>query len=171
MFLLVIKLIILTAVSVPTATSQASTCDSEILSQAESSFRNRNQSLKVHQQAEVDIKHAIESCPSKRLERRLRIVQEELAMTDLQLATFYLHADGVGQLKAAIYRLKMIDDNYPRFSQMDRVVFMLGDLSDRNGSAHDAANYFRRVVANYPRSPYAPHARKRLAELAANGET
>jgi TolA-binding protein len=54
---------------------------------------------------------------------------------------------------------------------MDHVLFLLGDYSDRNGDAHDAANYFRRVIARHPRNAYAAEARKRLAQLIANGET
>jgi outer membrane protein assembly factor BamD (BamD/ComL family) len=149
------------------------TCDGARV-QAEASFRQRHD-LKTRQQAELDLKRALESCTSSdvhsRLGRRLRTVQEEIAMTHLQIALFYPHADGVGLLKAALSHLRIVDQDYPNFSRMDRVLFLLGDYSDRNGDAHDAANYFRRVIARYPRNIYAAEARKRLAQLTANGET
>jgi outer membrane protein assembly factor BamD (BamD/ComL family) len=167
MFLL---LIIFSSFAVQATTSSCETARV----QSEASFRHRHD-LKARQQAELDLKHALESCASSaghsRLERRLQTVQEEIATTHLQIALFYPHADGVGLLKGALSHLRIIDQNYPNFSRMDRVLFLLGDYSDRTGDAHDAANYFRRVIARYPRNACAAEARKRLAQLTANGET
>jgi hypothetical protein len=155
--------------------SQASTPSCETARvQAETSFRLRHD-LKTRQQAELDHRRALESCASSvsraRLGRRLRTVQEEIALTHLQIALFLPRADGVGLLKGALSHLRTIDQDYPNFSRMDRVLFLLGDYSDRNGATNDAANYFRRVIARYPRNAYAAQARKRLAQLTANGET
>ena len=173
MFLLLIQFVLFAAVAAPPNATQSATCDTA-RSRAESSFRQRN-NLKTRQQAELNLKRALESCVSTpvrpRLERRLRRVQEEIALTHLQIALFYRRADGVGLLKGALSRLRVVDENYPNFSQMDYVLFLLGDFSDQNGNAQDAANYLRRLIANYPRSSYAETARKKLAELVANGET
>ena len=173
MFLFLIQFALAAAVAPQGETTQGPTCEAA-RSQAESSFRRRN-NLKTRQQVEADLKRAVESCTSaaavSRLERRLRTVQEEIAMTHLQIALFYPHADGVGLLKAALMHLRIVDADYRNFSQMDHVIFLLGDYSDRNGDANDAVKYFRRVIETYPRSSYAREARKRLAILAAKGET
>jgi outer membrane protein assembly factor BamD (BamD/ComL family) len=165
-----LTLIILGAIA---AQSSPPTCEAA-RTQAETSFRQRS-NLKTRQQAEVDLKRALEPCASSaaqsQLKRRLRTVQEEIAATHLQIAMFYPRADGVGLLKGALSHLRIIDENYSKFSRMDHVLFLLGDFSDRSGATHDAANYFRRVIARYPRNAYAAQARKRLAQLAANGET
>ncbi len=173
MFLFLIHLVLVPVIAPQADVAQGSTCVMARF-QAESSFRRRN-NLKTRQQAEGDLKRALESCVSSasapRLERRLRTVQEEIGMTHLQIALFYPHADGVGLLKGALSHLRIVDEQYPNFSQTDRVLFLLGDFSDRNGDADDAVKYFRRVIATYPRSSYAAEARKRLMELTANGET
>ena len=169
LFLIPLALFALT----PPQSTNSSTCEAA-RAQAESSYRQRN-SLKTRQRAEINLNHALELCVSNpvhlRLDRRLRIVQEEIAFTHLQIALFYPRADGVGLLKGALSHLRLVDENYPNFSQFDRVLFLLGDYSDRNGDARDAAIYFRRLIANYPRSSYVAEARKRLAGLSANGET
>ena len=134
MFLFLIHLVLVPVVAPQGGVTQGSTCWMA-RSQAESSFRRRN-NLKTRQQAEGDLKRVLESCVSSastpRLERRLRTVQEEIAMTHLQIALFYPRADGVGLLEGALSHLRIVDEQYPNFSQMDRVVFLLGDYSDRN---------------------------------------
>ena len=149
-------------------TSGATKLDCQSLrSKADSSYRKRSD-LKTRQRAEIDLKGALEECalsePSK-LERRLRTVQEEIAMTQLLVAEFYLKYSNGQVVKAALSRLQRIDNNYRNFSQMDRVLFMLGDLSDKDGTDDNAVRYFQRLIADYPRSSYAVQARERLAAL------
>src|ERR1043165_176753 len=133
MFLLAQLLMFGALSSTQGARLREATCDQELLSRADSSFRRRDKrrGLRTLEQAQADINDVLESCPlvrgRSRFERRLQIVHEEIALVNLQLADFYLHA---GLEKGALARLIMIDEHYPRFSQMDRVVFLLGDLSD-----------------------------------------
>ena len=171
MFLLVIHLALF-AVAMPQA-GVSPTCELSRV-QAESSFRQRND-LKTRQQAEADLQRALEACATEpvhpRLERRLRIVQDEIATTHLQIALWLPHADGVGLLKGALYHLRIINETYSNYSHTDRVLFLLGDYSDRNGDAQDATKYFQRLIATFPLSSYAMPARERLAKLSAGGET
>jgi hypothetical protein len=168
-----LSLLILGAMATQVAAAQPSTCE-QARSLADASFRQRT-NLKTRQQSEGDLKVALQQCTSatvrSRLDRRLRTVQEEIALTHLAIAEVLPHADGIGLTTSALSRLLLIERDYPNFSRMDRVLFLMGDYSDRLGNAPDAANYFRRLIADYPRSSFTEQARKRLADLAPKGET
>lgn len=144
-------------------------CDPRVISQAESSFRHRKDSLKALEEAERDLNTLLRSCPltagNTGVEKRLRLVQEEAAQANVYIALYYLRADGSGLLQGALSRLKRVDERYPRFSKRDYVLYLLADLSEKNGSQDEAVNYCRRLMAEYPRSIYARRARKRLLEF------
>jgi outer membrane protein assembly factor BamD (BamD/ComL family) len=154
-------------------------CDPQILSQAESSFRDhrdptRRPGFKGLERAETDIEHLLQTCPLNRqyllFERRLRIVREEMAQHNMYLALAVLRMDGVHLLQGALTRLRQVGEEYPHFSRHDYVLYMLADLSERNGSRDDAVKYYRRLISEYPRGIYAKRARKQLFEFQRVGD-
>ena len=156
------------------AAERDSPCDRQILSQAESSFRERRDpsrrpGFKGLERAETDIEHLLRICPLTPehvlFEERLQIVHEEMALHNMSIALLYLNADGIGLLKGALSRLREVDERYPHFSRRDYVLYMLADLSERTGSRDDAVKYYRTLISDYPRSIYARRARKQLYDF------
>ena len=102
-------------------------------------------------------------------ELRLREVQENLAMHNLQVARFYYkrNANDNGGLKGAQSRLREILEKYPNFSYMDEVLMRLGDLYVQEEEPDEAAKYYQQVVRDWPNSEYAEKAKDQLTKIGA----
>lgn len=96
--------------------------------------------------------------------QRLREVQEILAEGAFAVARFYYiqAADSAAQP-----RFKELIDRYPNFSQADEALYMMGRSLERGGEKTEeaAAEYYARIVRDYPLSERADDAKKRLASL------
>jgi outer membrane protein assembly factor BamD len=90
-------------------------------------------------------------------------------MHSLQIARFYRDRfyHGVGGLKGAQSRLREIVEKYPKFSYMDEVLFMLGDLYIQEEEPDEAAKYFQMVARDYPSGDFAEKAREELNKIGA----
>jgi len=97
-------------------------------------------------------------------QQKLRDVQEVLAAHEYAAASFYHHK---GSMPAAANRLTGMVDQYPLFSMSDEALWMLGDSYDRMGDRFEdkAAGAYSRIVKDYPLSPHADAATKKLVAM------
>jgi len=102
-------------------------------------------------------------------ERRLKEVQENLAMHNLQVARFYYSRNehGNGGLRGAQSRLREIVEKYPYFTYMDEVLYRLGDLYVQEEEPDEAAKFYQQVVRDWPNSEYAEKAKDQLTKIGA----
>ena len=89
-------------------------------------------------------------------------VQENLAMADLGVGQYYA---GKGNFAGARLRYQDIADNYPRFSQMDDVLFDLAGVQEKSNNPDEAAINYGKIVSAYPFSKHAEEAKARLSSL------
>jgi len=97
-------------------------------------------------------------------QQKLREVQEVLAAHEYAAAAFYHHK---GAMPAAANRFTGVVDQYPLFSMADEALWMLGDSYDRMGDRFEdkSAAAYTRIVKDYPLSPHAEAAKKRLEAM------
>ncbi|CDM64933.1 outer membrane protein assembly factor BamD [Pyrinomonas methylaliphatogenes] len=124
--------------------------------------------------AEQRLKALLQQFPQTNLrpevEQRLREVQDNLAMHNLQVANFYFDRYAQGKAsnpKGAQSRLREIVEKYPNFSRMDEVLFKLGVTYVQEEEPDEAAKFFQQLVRNYPNSEYAEKAREQLETIGA----
>jgi outer membrane protein assembly factor BamD len=124
--------------------------------------RDRDEAL----EAEGAFQTFLQKYPSnpnyKDAQQRLRDVQEVLAEGEFRIAEFYYirKAD-----RAAAARLSALIERYPLYSEADRANYMLGNLYDRTEHGDIAAQYYARIVKDYPLSPLAGDAKARLVKI------
>ncbi|HET6979119.1 MAG TPA: outer membrane protein assembly factor BamD [Pyrinomonadaceae bacterium] len=119
--------------------------------------------------AELRLKVLLQTYPKSPLrstvEDRLREVQENLAMHNLQIARFYYDVKfktDKGGLKGSQSRLKEIVDKYPCFSFNDEVFYRLGATFQAEEEPDEAARYYQKLVQEYPDSEFNEKAREQL---------
>ena len=124
--------------------------------------RDRNEAL----EAEAAFQTYLEKYPNSELtpqvQQRLREVQEVLAVGDFQVASFYYlrRVD-----RAAAARLGDLVNRYPLFSEADQANWMLGSIYERTEHSDIAAQYYTRIVRDYPLSPLAVDAKAKLTKF------
>ncbi len=94
--------------------------------------------------------------------QHLREVQEVIAEGDYRVAYYYYVK---GDKRAAAARLMGVTNRYPLYSNSDRALFMLGDIFESAEKKELAANYYSRIVRNYPLSKYVPDAKSKLVAM------
>jgi len=94
--------------------------------------------------------------------QHLREVQEVIAEGDYRVAYYYYTK---GDKRAAAARLIGVTNRYPLYSRSDHALWMLGDIFDKAEKKEVAANYYARIVKNYPLSKEAPNAKARLVAM------
>jgi outer membrane protein assembly factor BamD len=94
--------------------------------------------------------------------QHLREVQEVIAEGDYRVAYYYYTK---GDKRAAAARLIGVTNRYPLYSKADHALWMLGDIFDKAEKKEVAANYYARIVRNYPLSSEAPQAKARLVAM------
>ena len=94
--------------------------------------------------------------------QHLREVQEVIAEGDYRVAYYYY---AKGDKRAAAARLIGVTSRYPLYSRSDHALWMLGDIFDKAEKKEVAANYYVRIVKNYPLSREAPNAKARLVAM------
>jgi outer membrane protein assembly factor BamD len=124
--------------------------------------------------AEQRLKALLQQYPQTKLrpavEDHLREVQENLAMHDFQVGTFYMEARykaHAGGLKGAQSRFKEIIEKYPNFSLRDEVLFRLAYTYQQEEEPDEAAKYYQEILRNYPNSDFADKARDQLSIIGA----
>ena len=150
--------------------------DRVMLKMAEAEMRQMglaNRDVTRARKAEQRLKAVLQQYPNTPLrnavELRLFEVQENLGMHSLQIARFYRDRfyRGIGGLKGAQSRAKEIVEKYPKFTYMDEVLFMLGDLYVQEEEPDEAAKYFQMIARDYPNSEFAEKAREELSKIGA----
>jgi len=94
------------------------------------------------------------------VEQRLREVQEVIAEADFRVAKYYYSK---GSYNGAAKRLTEIVDRYPLYSHADEALWMLAKSAERYEKLQPyASDYYRRIVRDYPSSPYVQQSKARL---------
>jgi len=116
--------------------------------------------------AEEEFQIFLQKYPQSKLapeaEQRLREVQEVLAEGDYRIARFYYIKRSH---RAAASRLIELTNRYPLYSQADRALWMLGNIFERSEKSDVAAQYYSRIVREYPLSGLGDDARAKLTKL------
>jgi outer membrane protein assembly factor BamD len=89
-------------------------------------------------------------------------VQENLALSDLGVGQYY---ESKGNFAGARGRFQGIVDQYPRFSQMDGVLFNLASILEKSNNPEDASIHYGKIVSAYPFSKHSEEAKARLNSL------
>lgn len=130
----------------------------------EKSDRDRSEAL----EAEAAFQTYLQKYPNSEFyaqaQQRLREVQEVLAEGDYRIANFYYirRAD-----RASASRLLDLVNRYPLYSQADRANWMLASVYDRTEHGDVAAQYYARIVKQYPLSSLAAEAKGKLVKFGA----
>ncbi|MEA2172841.1 MAG: outer membrane protein assembly factor BamD [Blastocatellia bacterium] len=145
--------------------------DDAMLKIAESEMRQMglaNRDVSHARKAEQRLKVILQQFPNSTLrpqvEMRLKEVQENLGLHNLQVARFYYerNENHKGGLKGAQSRLREIVEKYPFFSYMDEVLFRLGVTYMEEEEPDEAAKYFQQVVRDYPNGQFVEKSRDQL---------
>ena len=97
-------------------------------------------------------------------QQHLRDVQEILAEGDFRIGYYYYVK---GDKRAAAGRLIVLTNRYPLYSRADKALWMLGDIFQTSEKKEIAANYYARIVRDYPLSQLVPDAKGRLKGMGA----
>jgi outer membrane protein assembly factor BamD len=129
------------------------------------SDRDISHARKAEQRLKVLLQQYPKSPLRGTVEARLREVQENLAMHNLQIARFYYDVKfrtDKGGLKGSQSRLKEIVDKYPCFSFNDEVFYRLGATYQAEEEPDEAARYYQKLVQEFPESEFNEKAREQL---------
>ena len=129
------------------------------------SDRDISHARKAEQRLKVLLQQYPKSPLRGTVEARIREVQENLAMHNLQIARFYYdvkYTTGKGGLKGSQSRLKEIVDKYPCFSYNDEVFYRLANTYQAEEEPDEAARYYQKLIQDFPESEYNEKAREQL---------
>ncbi|MFN8006830.1 MAG: outer membrane protein assembly factor BamD [Terriglobia bacterium] len=116
--------------------------------------------------AERELKAFLQDYPDSPLReeaaQKLRDVQEVLGTANLRVANQYMLTK---RYDASIRRVKWTIQDYPDFSRMDDALWVLGQSLEKKKQIPAAGYYYGKIVSEYPSSPFAESAKKRLEEL------
>jgi outer membrane protein assembly factor BamD len=117
-------------------------------------------------QAEAELQTFLEKYPTSPLvpqaEQHLRETQEVLAEGNFRIARFYYIR---GANKAAGARLLELTSRYPLYSQADKANWMLAQIYEKTEHNDYAAQYYTRIVKDYPLSPLAGDSKLKLTKF------
>lgn len=146
--------------------------DDALLKVAETEMRQMGLSdrdISHARKAEQRLKALLQRYPQSDLrqqaELRLRQVQDNLAMHNLQVARFYYdsrYSHKKGGLKGAQDRLKEITEKFPGFCLMDEVLFRYATTFLEEEEPDEAAKLYQQIVRDYPNSEYVEKAKEQL---------
>lgn len=124
--------------------------------------------------AEQRLKALLQQYPQTKLRpevmERLRQVQDNLAMHNLQIARFYYetrYKTKKGGLKGSQDRLKEVVEKYPGFCLMDEVLFRLATTFQEEEEPDEAAKFYQQLVRDHPNSEFVEKAKEQLAVIGA----
>jgi outer membrane protein assembly factor BamD len=118
------------------------------------------------EQALIEFKKVINDYPlteeANIAREKIKICEERLAEHTLSIAELYYKRK---VYKASISRLKDILTNYPSYSKLDEVFFLLGDSYYKANQEEESIPYFTKLISDYPQSKYAEKAQERMEEI------
>jgi outer membrane protein assembly factor BamD len=124
--------------------------------------RDRTQALQAEDAFQTMILKYPKSKWTPEATQRLREVQEVLAQGDYDVARFY---DIRMAYKAAAARLLELTARYPLFSQSDKANWTLAEIYQKAERGDLAAQFYGRIVRDYPLSDLVPDAKRKLQQL------
>ncbi len=86
--------------------------------------------------------------------QELQVVNDRLAAHELVIGDFYAKFYGQGICLATINRLESLPEDYPNFSRMDEVHYLLGVAYRRCRRQEDADREFEKLRRDYPDSQF-----------------
>ncbi len=126
--------------------------------------RDRDEALSAESAFQTYLQKYPSNPLAAQVEQRLRDVQEVLAEGDFRVASFYYLRRND---RAAAARLTELVNRYPLYSQADHVNWMLANIFDRTEHADVAAQFYGRIVQDYPLSPLVADAKAKLLKFGA----
>lgn len=132
--------------------------------QMEKADRDPNNALRAEQECRTLLTQFPNSKFAPVAEQRLREIQEVLGEQEMRVGEFYHHK---GQNAAAANRLGGLVDQYPLYSRADEALWVEADSYGRMGPRfrQRTGEALAKIVKDYPLSPYAPQAKKKLESL------
>jgi outer membrane protein assembly factor BamD len=100
----------------------------------------------------------------KEADQRLQEVQDRLAKHEQIVARFYMKRKS---WTAAVQRLNGLVEDYPNYSDRASVFYDLATSLDALGRHGEARLYYERVISEFPKSEWAPKAKRRLDTMKA----
>ncbi len=143
--------------------AQSKICEIHIR-QMEKADRDPNNALRAEQECRDLLTKYPNSKFAARTQQRLREIQETLAQAEMVAGDYYYNK---GALAAATNRLTGLVGQYPLYSRAAEALWMDGNAYSRLGTRFraKAGDAYTRIVRDYPLSPYADQAKKKLQEL------
>ncbi len=118
------------------------------------------------EQALQEFKRLITDYPlsdeAKEAREKAKLCEEKLASHTLSIGELYYKRKA---FPAAIGRLKDILSNYPTYSGLDHVFFVLGDSYYQMDQIDESVPYFTKLISDYPQSKFAKKAQDRMKEI------
>jgi outer membrane protein assembly factor BamD len=132
--------------------------------QMEKADRDSNNALRAEQECRDLLTKYPNSKFAPQTQQRLREVQETLAQAEMVAGDYYYNK---GALAAATNRLTGLVGQYPLYSRAAEALWMDGNAYSRLGTRFraKAGDAYAKIVRDYPLSPYADQAKKKLQEL------
>jgi outer membrane protein assembly factor BamD len=145
------------------AESQKKICDIHF-AQMEKADRDPNNALRAEQECRTLITAYPNSKYVPQTEQELRQIQEVLASAEFASGEFYLHK---GANAAAANRFEPLVGQYPLYSHADLSLWNASDAYSKMGPRfrNNQAGALSKLVKDYPLSPYADAARKKLQSM------
>ncbi len=119
-------------------------------------------------QALAELKKVLSVYPlseeAKTAREKIANCEERLAEHEYLIGKYYFRIEAY---QAAVNRLTGILTNYPLYKGMDKVYFTLGTCYLEWGKPAEAIPFLTKLTADFPKSPLAVQAKKRLSEAEA----
>ena len=143
--------------------AQSKICEIHIR-QMEKADRDPSNALRAEQECRDLLTKYPNSKFAPATQQRLREIQETLAQAEMVAGDYYYNK---GALAAATNRLTGLVGQYPLYSRAAEALWMDGNAYSRLGARFraKAGDAYTRIVRDYPLSPYADQAKKKLQEL------
>jgi outer membrane protein assembly factor BamD len=129
------------------------------------SDRDTTHARKAEQRLKALLQRYPQSDLRPQVELRLRQVQDNLALHNLQVARFYIDArykPNKTGLKGGQDRLREIIEKYPHFCLMDEVLYKFAWTFQEEEEPDEAAKLYQQLVRDYPNSEYVEKAKEQL---------
>jgi outer membrane protein assembly factor BamD len=118
------------------------------------------------EQALQEFKRLITDYPlseeAKEAREKLKVCEEHLAAHILSIGLVYYKRKAY---PASISRLKEVLSDYPTFSGLDEVFFILGDSYFKMDQFEESVPYYTKLITDYPQSKFIKKAQERMAEI------
>lgn len=99
---------------------------------------------------------------AKEARENIKVCEEKLAAHTLSIGNLYYKRKAY---PAAISRLKEILSNYPTYSGLDEVFFILGDSYYKMDQVEESIPYYTKLITDYPESKFIKKAQERMEEI------